>query len=97
MARRLLMSLVAIGVMIAPLAAQQGSGLDVTIINRPDGTTTTVTTENGTTSWTNSDRHGGGQSGRDHDEIVNDIVKSIETGGSSCDKGLQHLISCSKL
>ncbi|RWL50124.1 MAG: hypothetical protein EOR60_01830 [Mesorhizobium sp.] len=69
---------------------------DITIINRPDGTNTTVTTDQGTTSWVNSNGGGGGQSGREHDEIVTDIVKSIEAGGGSCRPRLAHTISCAK-
>ncbi|MGX5828709.1 hypothetical protein [Mesorhizobium sp. 43Arga] len=78
------------------LATSSVLAQDVTIINRPDGTKTTVTTDQGTTSWINSNGQGGGQSGRDHDEIVGDIVNSIEAGGGNCGKELAHSISCAK-
>ena len=97
MKRDFLAAALVIGLVAGSAGAQQASGTEVTIINRPDGTVTTVTTENGTTSWDNSGNHGGGQSGRDHGEIVHDIVNSIESGGGTCDggaTGLDHLISC---
>ena len=68
---------------------------EVTTIDRPDGTTTVVETDNGNTTWVNSGAQGGGSSGRDHTDIVQDIVKSIEQSGGRCHYAQgPHVIAC---